>query len=320
MRIVLDERKRQYRTIYESLLTDPRVQVKDVSSLLGGSRNTASKRMQEALDLGYIVGPQLRKKSYSNIGEYVYFVESKDPVGTYLKYLDDITVVYHGEMIGFANLLVVSNKKIDIEGDITAEGLRSDYHVSFARNCSWDKAIHTMQKMVETFNIDKYRPEGIIKTHWNEVVKWDSEDEMLFREFKYNLRKKITPVMRKLHISGGRIYTWLERLHECCSVTTSYFPETIEAYDPYIFMFETDYEDFIIDVFSQLPVSSYFFRVSDRLFSSIYVEKRLLRSTGVGASDFDTLHIPLLIRELLKRGIIASESHSILEYFWKKDL
>jgi hypothetical protein len=33
-----------------------------------------------------------------------------------------------------------------------------------------------------------------------------------------------------------------------------------------MFMFETDYEDFIVDLFSELPTSTFFFKVANKLF------------------------------------------------------
>ncbi|MBU7025484.1 MAG: hypothetical protein HXS48_00970 [Theionarchaea archaeon] len=54
-----------------------------------------------------------------------------------------------------------------------------------------------MQKKVVTFSLQEYKPQGIIKTPWNETIKWTAEDEKLFREFKYDGRKKLTPIMKK---------------------------------------------------------------------------------------------------------------------------
>jgi len=159
-----------------------------------------------------------------------------------------------------------------------------------------------MREDVENFIPEDYKPKGIIKTHFDEPVKWDSEDEILYRYFKYNLRKKLSPVMKKHLISGTKLYAWLERLPEYCTIFTGYYPETLSAYDPYLYMVETDYEDFIVDLFSELPTTSTFFTISDKLF--IYKE----------------LYIPLLLNELLNKEIIKSKARSITEFYWAKDL
>lgn len=78
-------------------------------------------------------------------------------------------------------------------------------------------------------------------------------------------------------------------------------------------------EDFIVDLFSQLPVSTFFFRVDNRLILYIHVKKELLRGAGKDGVELDKLQIPLLIEELQNREIITSSSYGIVEYCWGKD-
>lgn len=317
----LESRKSQYRAIYELLWSgNPRIFIKDIAAILHIDSRTASKRIQEAFDLGYIVGPHVRKRSYAAMKEYIYFLDCKTPFETYLQYSKDATTIYHARMVGFANTWIVSGKELDIEGDVKVEGLRSDYFNTFAPNHSWEKSIQIMQKMVEHFTPNNYEPKGIIKTHWDETIDWDSECENLYREFKYDLRKPLTPIMKKHLISGQKIYEFLKKLNEYCTISINYFPESVFTYDPYLFMFETEYEDFIIDLFSQLPTSSFFFKVSDRLFMRTYGEKQFLRHGNLPIAQVAQLRIPLLMRDLLRKGIIQSEDHAIIEYYWAKDL
>ena len=312
------QRKKQYRTIYELLFYTPRIYVKTVSSKLGVDPSVASRRMKEAFDLEYIAGPHIRKRSFSNMMEYMYFVNCKSSVKSFLQYIDDETITYHAVMSGFANLWITSKEKIDIDG-IVIEGPRSDYYISFAPDHSWKTALQKMRKKMEVFNLSEYSPEGIIKTHWNQYMKWDSKDEILFREFKYSMRKKLSPIMKEYKISGEKLYEWLGRVPECCTITTSYFPERFSTYDSYLFMFETDYEDFIIDLFSELPTSSLFFTVADKLFLYAQVTGRLVRFVDIQDSRVGQLQIPLLVDDLLERGILKSEAHAILEYYWGKN-
>lgn len=313
-------RKSQYRAIYELLwLKNPRIYIKDIASKLCIDHRTASNRLNEAYSLGVITGPQIRKRSYSNMKEYVYFVNSKNPFKTYLKYSKDENIIYHARMLGFVNTWITALNKFHVDGEILYEGYRSDYHLSFAPDHSWEKSIQLMKKKIENFNEDKYNRNTIIETHWNESIPWDSESEKLYREFKYDLRSPITPIMKRNLISGQKIYEFLERLPDCCSITTSYFPEGISAYDPYFFLFETDYEDFIIELFSLLPTSCFFFKVADRLFAYAHIEKQLIRCEGLNMANVKQLHIPLVLNELLEKGIIKWEDHVIVEYFWSKD-
>lgn len=316
----IEDRKKQYRTIYELLSENPRISVKDMARVLQVDPRTASRRMKEAYDLGYISKPQIRKRSFSNLREYVYFVNCAYPFKFYEQYSQRTDIIYHAVIGGFANLWVISREKIDIEGDIITEGFRSDYYTAFAPNYSWKRAIQIKREKVETFNKKEYEPEGIIKTHLNEPVPWDAEDEALYRYFKLNLRKPFTPVMKEHLITTGKIYKWFSRLPECCTISTRYLPEGALAYDPYLFVFETDYKDFIIDLFSVLPTSSFFFEVSHRLFLYTNVDRFSLRMLEPNVSDVSQLHIPLIVDDLLKKGILKSEAHAMMEYAWAKQL
>lgn len=321
MSAVPESHKRQYRIIYELLWSkDPRIYVKDIASVLHVDPRTASRRIREAFELGYIVGPQIRKRSYANMTEYMYFTNCKNPLEAYKRYSKDENVLYHAVMAGFANLWVVSRKEIEVEGDIVLEGLRSDYYVSHAPDHSWETAKQVMQRKVEEFNLEEYTSTGFIKNQWNKTIEWDIEFEKLYREFKYNLRKSLTPIMKKHLISGQKIYEFLDNLFECCTIATCYFPEGISLYDPYLFLFETDYPDFVIELFSELPTSPFFFQCSDKLFLRSYVERQFLRCEDLQIANIGQLYIPLLIYDLLKKGIIKSEEHAIIEYSWSKDL
>lgn len=317
----LEAKMRHYRTIYETLwFQSSRISVKDISSILHVDPRTAGKRIKEAFDRGYLAGPQIRKRSYANMKEYMYFISCKNPFPKYMSYSQDERVVYHARMAGFASLWIISRTPLGIKDPVVLEGYRSDYHLSYAPNHSWERAVELMNASIETCDLKKYEPEKTLRNRFDTYVQWDEEDEALYQYFKYNLRKLFSPVMRRHLITSGKIYAFLEKLSSCCTITISYFPEGIAAYDPYLFMFDTDHEDFLIDLFSLLPTSSFFFKVSGRLFLLAYVKRHLLRYDGLTVSDIGQLQIPLLVKNLLDKKIIKSEDHAIVEYHWAKDL
>ncbi len=125
--------------------------------------------------------------------------------------------------------------------------------------------------------------------------------------------------MRKHHISGEKTYEWIRNISDYCTVLTSYFPKKISSYDAYLFMVETDYEDFIIDLFSELPTTSYFFKVAEKLFMYVHTARYFVRSYNRKAT-LSTLYIPLLMEDLLEKGILKSEESSIVQFSWGKDL
>jgi hypothetical protein len=316
---VPEEWRRDFRIIFNTLDRNPRIPVRSLSKILRLRPSNAGKRLKDAFEKGYIVGPQIRKKSFSNFAEYIYFVRSDDPIGLFRECTQDTDVVYHTLMDGFSNLRIISLRELDLDGIIVG-GRRSDYHISHAPDHSWEHSIKTMQNMLDTFDPVTSVPRGFINTHWGESIEWNERDEILFRELKYDLRKPATPLMKTHHISADEISMWLERLPECCTIFTCYFPETVPAYDPYVFMVETDYEDFVISLFSQLPTTTWFYRVQDNLFLDVWLDRGSMKSGDYLMQDINRLHIPLLFRELLKKGIIRSEAHALVQCYWRKDL
>jgi hypothetical protein len=320
MKFTEERLRREYRIIYELLDRTPRVQVKEITRAAGINRNTAGARLRDALEKGYIVGPQIRKKSFSNFAEYIYFVHSDDPIGLFRECTQDPDIVYHTLMDGFSNLRIISLRELDLDGIIVG-GRRSDYYISHAPDHSWEQSIKIMQNMLDTFDPGTYVPRGFINTHWSEAIEWNARDEILFRELKYDLRKPLEPIVKeKYNIWSGSAYQWLERLPQCCTIFTCYFPETVPAYDPYVFMVETDYEDFVIELFSQLPTTTWFYKVQDNLFMDVWLDRGSMKSDDYLMQDINRLHIPLLFRELLRNGIIKGEAHALVQCYWRKDL
>ena len=314
-----EQQKKQFRTIYELLNDNPRIYIKDISSALRTNPHATSKKLEKAFKKEYILAPQLRTRSYAAMAEYMYFVHCDNVSDHYLAYIEDGNVVYHAVMGGFANLWIITKGKMRVPGDIICEGFRSDFHVAHPPDHSWERAITIMKEMICEFDPGDYQGKGIITNRQHESIYWDPEFQTLYREFKYNLRRKLSPVMKKNRISAEKIYKFFDVLPYTCTVFTRYFPETRSAYDPYLFMFRTDYEDFIVSLFSEIPTSSMFFTVADRLFVYVDVDRQYLRNVHEG-TEISRLHIPLLIRDLLKREIIEHEDHAILEYHWGKNL
>lgn len=316
MRVTLEEKMVQYRIIYELLYQNPRIYATDISSVLKIDRNTVRNRMYEAFNEGFVSKPQARRRAHREFREFVYFLECKNPHDTFSDYIEDRTIPYHAKMAGFANMMVISN--VELQSDYTVfEGSRSDFHMSFAPDQPWERTIERIREKIEVFDESHYQPKGIIKTH-TEEIKWDSEDEILFRAFKYDLRIPFTPIRKKHLISSGKIYEWFNNLPQTCTIFTLYYPKAVSQYDPYLFMLETDYEDFIIDLFSEFPTTTTFFKVDSKLFVYAHVERQYVR-----IFDFckpKELQIPIIMQNLIDKGIVRNEKHAIIECYWRKEI
>ena len=317
MKVGLEQKMKEYRIFFDLLNVKARTSYSEIANVLGIDIRTARDRLKEAIEKGYITGPQIRKKSFSNLKNYMYLVRSEDPIEIFEELSMDQRVIYHALLDGFCNLRVVTTEKIDIKGTICG-GPSSDYFITYPPDQTWEASSENMWDLIRKFDPDIYVPKGYIKTHWDESAEWSETDETLFQEFKYNLRTPLQPVVSKHHLWRGTVYDWLERLPHYCTVLTCYFRDSLSAHDPLLFLFETDYEDFIIDLFSQLPTTCWFQRVSGTLIVHMWILMRPVEQGNARIRDLPELQIPLMIRDLTMRGILKSENHATFKCYWRQ--
>ena len=315
------EKVEDFRIIYNHFWKDFRITILKIAPLLGVDPATASKRINQALDGEYVIVPQIRKRSFKNFTEYVYIIRCKNPLRLFKELKEDETIIYHAVLSGFCNMWIISKKKLTIDADILVEGVRSDYHIAHAPFYSFDAAQSKIQAMVSKFNVKEYRPKGIIQTHWDEEIEWwDPEFDLLYKCLKFNARTPYTPIMKEYKIPSRKISYFFRLINETCTVFTQFFPKGMAAYDPYLFMIETDYEDFIIELFSALPTSPFFFKAENKLFVIVQLEKTSIRESGIKIYDVSQIWIPCLFEKLQGSGIIRNEQHASFEYHCSKNL
>jgi hypothetical protein len=311
-----------YRIIYNEFWKNFRVTKQNIAKSLRVDGHTASRRIDEALNGGCVLNPQIRKRSFKNFKKYIYVVRCKDPLHLFKELKEDNkNIIYHAVLSGLFNLLVISKKKLDIDGVILVGGRCSDYHLAYAPYQSFNETQNKMIYMVKKFDKSKYRPENIIKNHWGESLDWwDSDFELLFRLLKYNARKAYTPIMREHNVASEKITHFFNLLDTTCTICTRFFPKGIAAYDPCLFMIETEYEDFIINLFSQLPTSSFFFKAENKLFIYAHVEKTSVRESGLDVYDVSQIWIPCLLEKLKKESIISAAEDAIFKFHYSKPI
>ena len=319
MFLTKEEEERHIRVMYEAIYEEPRIFIKKIGELLHISPDRVSTKMQKAVMQGWFSKPQIRARSYRNLIEFVYFLRCKNPSEYFCEFVDNEKIIYHALTGGCTNMWVVAKEELDFSCENVVSGPRSDYFASFPPDHSWETAIHNMRKKVKEFNPRDYEPEGLIKKHWNETIPWDLECEILFKEFNYDLTKPIKPLMKKHLISWTKVDKWMKNLSTYCTIITGYYPGGIKTYDPYLIVLETDYKDFIVKLFSELPTTTIFFEVSNKLFVYAYVKKEYMRYVS-SQVHINRLQIHGMIFDLLKRGIILNENHGIVECYWQKDI
>ncbi|MBU7025052.1 MAG: winged helix-turn-helix domain-containing protein [Theionarchaea archaeon] len=318
MTLTEEQKRKDFRAVFELLDRKPRIKYTEIARILDVDIRIASSRLKDAIEKEYIVGPQIRKKSFSNLKNYVNFVDCDDPAELYLRCAKDKNVVYHAILDGFCNFQVISESPMNIKGSVL-KGALPDYFISRPPDLSWEMTIDTMRDMIAKFNPEDYIPKNYITNHWNETVEWSKEFEILYRELKYNLRRPLMHIVNSHNMWRGKAYDFLEQLPEYCIIFTCYYQESLSTYDECLYAFETDYEDFVIDVFSQLPTTSWFYKVEDRLIAHLQIKTKPSRKRVLQTKDVTGVQILLLIKDMMKKGIVKNEAHSTFKCYWRKE-
>lgn len=297
--------------IHSLMDENPRITFKSISKRLNVYEKTASKLVNTMFAQGIITTPQARIKSYSNVKEYVYFMDVENKLKAYHAFIKEGAVVYVGVLIGSPNFWVVSEKPLSLEHVVYA-GVRSDYFVGYPSWMKWKESVAAMKEAVKGFPLTE--GESPLLCRLDEKLLWDKEDDILYRELKYNLRKPYKPLMRKYCISSRKIQKWLKRLPETCTVFTRYFPEGIRLYDSYLFFVRTNYEKALIDLFGLLPTSTLYFKVGDVLVIEPYLQTGYLRQ-----NFFHKIQIPSLLETLKEKEYIKDYNYVLEEYsYWRR--
>ena len=314
-------KKQQIRKIFDVFYKDPQISTTQAAEGLGIKLNIARMRVNQSHKEGYITGPQLRKMSYKNFIEYVIFANVVDPFEVYERLKNDERIIHQSILNGPYNIRIVSKEKITIDGK-SVFGPSTDRYISYPPKCSWGTSMQNQRKMIEEFNPDRYTPKNYIENHWDQTVEWTELDEILFKIFKYDALQPFDTIVRKKLDWYKRIVDdFPKKVLKYCKFYTAYFPETINAYLPFIYIIETDYEDFVIDLFSLLPSTIYYYRISNRLILHTWLEKDTVINAQSPLEDVSK-ELPFLknIRDLKRKEIVKSESHSFVHCFWRQEV
>jgi hypothetical protein len=96
---------------------------------------------------------------------------------------------------------------------------------------------------------------------------WHKDEWRLFGMFGNNIRKEITPVVRKTEISYETCRKWKENIRNHCTVHTGFYPKGYRTYGRFCFLFSSRYTESVRKIFSSLPTTTVFMDVGDRVLS-----------------------------------------------------
>lgn len=145
-------------------------------------------------------------------------------------------------------------------------GIRSNYVVPTVPRQSYNTAFKKILKKSE----EDIEP-SLFDTKLLEGAKWTVDLWELYHYLKYNVRCKFIPLIEKFDFGTTTFY---KKYNEILAQTDSYvpfFPLGERNYAPFYLLFKTQYQDFVANCFSELPVFSTHLRIKDSLLSYIRI-------------------------------------------------
>jgi DNA-binding Lrp family transcriptional regulator len=261
------KRKLQYfYRIYEQIDRENTISIYEISQNTGISRNTVSKYLHLMYQNHILQGPYLRVNPAQNYSEYVYLMQFNNPYTAFQSLKGFPHVVYYALLFGKWNTIVITNRFLDLSQlvgvkGIVYQGKRGISLTQKANLLSWVPGVYEAQEYLKNF-------EGGTPQRKKEVLPvlpWESQEWKLFSTFNHDIRKRKTPVLRKIDVRYEEYISWKETLDRYCTSHTGFYPDGYKSYDHHCFLMSTDYKEQVKEFFSFFPTSSFFMDLGEYL-------------------------------------------------------
>ncbi len=292
--------------IFQLLLTDPRITERSLAREFNVTEKTIGNWLRYAFNNVIVRTPVFRRKSFINFREYIYFVRARDPDEFYESLINKNNgILFCSVQTGFSNLQIVSTGEINLKEEVVFSGTRSDYHVSIPPKRDFSESFRLMEEKLNSIGDLNPSPSPLI---WrNEYyTKWNEDMEKIYLQLFNDMRKPFRQILRETGVDFQIFKKWLKDRDEFGQTIIMYFPDGVSAYQPTTYCIETEHDSLLIDLFSNLPVSCYFYRLDDRLLMKLYLPyttkgKKVVRN---------------ILRALRKKELVQDYANSIDEYYY----
>jgi len=270
-----DSQKEEVRyRIYEQLLQDERISLARMAKNLGLARNTVTSHYHYMIENEILLPPSLRLKMFDDLREYVYHLTFEKPVRVHQELEKNPHVVYHCVTSGAFDMVVITDTPVDFESHprykgCLLQGPRSD--LVFPPKISQDTYEEAFCKIETRIKEGPLEPSLLPTEFPPRKIVWTGLEWELFYDLKHNIRRPFTEIVEKHEISKWLFYRSYERIKENCIKIVSLFPKKRVNYSDFYFIFKTDYEKALADLFMQLPCGSMYWHVGDRMVTWINI-------------------------------------------------
>ncbi len=298
--------------IFLLLKKKPRITKHTIAKKFHVTKKTAANWWKAALEKKILFPPEFRRRAFQNFYEYFYYVNVEDPHEQFEELIDreeeiKKDIIHFSVQSGFCNFQIVSNKKINLKGEIILSGARSDYFISTPQKTTFDNSLIIIERKLSSIESMNLQPSPLIY-HESTYADWDEFDEKIYHEFSENLRKPFKLVLEKTGAKRDQILDWLKRRDQFGHTIVMYFPLGLNAYQPTIYCIDTVHDSLLIDFFSSLPVPTVFYRIGKKLMVKVYLQNNSLEGKYISNK---------VLSELRKKELVEGYTNSTVQYYYR---
>ncbi len=264
-----EKRLFRYYKIYEQIYEDPFITLHQISKNTKMSKHAVTQHLSEMYS-SILYGPMIFLKPAQNYHQHVYFLTVENPVVTYEQFTEIPHVVFKSLNAGNWNLLVISEKVIDLPAvenvkECIHQGVKGVTHLPKVTCLDWATCMEKMYNALGNPEKKSLLYEKIPDLPWNK------EEWTLYRTFRDNTRIQAAPYLRESGIHYKQYQKWISQLLRVSNVQPAFYPHGFDNYFALDFLFKSCYQKQLIHILGQLPSTSSFFSVGDRLLARLYL-------------------------------------------------
>ena len=288
----------------------PRITQQKMAKRFHVTNKTAANWWRAILEKKILLLPEFRRKAFLNFYEYFYYLHVDDPHELFEELLNreaELKNILHFSVhTGFCNFQLVTNKKIDVDGEKVLFGARSDYVISTPKKITFDTSADTIYRKLSA--LEKVDVPSPLVYHESVYENWDDMDEKIYDEFYKNLRKPFKAVLKNTGAKRDQVLDWMKRRDQFGHTIVMYFPLGLDVYQSTVYCIDTSYDALIIDLFSSLPTPTVFYRVGGKLMVKTYLQSNRFEGRYISNK---------VLSELRKKELINSYTSSIVQYYYR---
>jgi len=302
-----EKRERDYGNIAREISKDHAVKGKEIAQKVDLSRNTVSKYLQEMYEHKIMVGPWMSLLPHPDYKEYVYLMNFSDFFSVFELLKGFPHVLYRGAAFGDWNTVVITDRFLDFSQlmgfqSVVHQGEKGIVYTPPVQYCSWDVWLQKLYDTMDTFSLESESEKKVVAPPLN----WGEHEWKLYHAFRPNMRKKVTPLLKKLHIRFETYTEWMNTLHDHCTIHTEFYPKGVKTYVQYCFLLDTDYNQSVKLLLSLFPTTPVIMEVGNQLLVSLKV-----------VSSEATKNMILMICDMASRGMVnkIKRAYMMSEYW-----